>query len=454
MAIRAYIVPVRNDLSDSLTQFVDVEPNTSQYSTLAPVGQTGYINPGSVKAGNAASANLPVYQNTLDFDVPGALTANGSLNTATNAAGSSVSVMDGLCGWLLDNIEVQAGGKPALSSQQAASAARRIFNRAVKGLSLTEADIVACVNATNGVGGGGDPGLVNLNTGACGQVGAAGAGQLARAVMVEQVLRILAGDQYRAIGGGDAVGAKFQSDAGAYTDVVHNPPTADGAAVGASNIARAAFLTAPNTNTAAAQSFPASLDYVPRRKLYAGASLTASAQEGQLAKFAGHWDDATPFAFQAAKLADGSTTATYGGTGTARGLQKSVAITSISKANVGGGNNTCKMTTATAHGLVANDVIRVRGLTVVGTVLSNTTYKVKTYINATSVALKTIGNADIDNTGSASDSLGGAFSLESDVPVVAAVSATDSINIAATGATAHQFRAVVVYDEAGNVLSV
>lgn len=447
MAIRVYLVPVRNDLSDSLTQFVDVQPNTSQYSNQTPVGQTGYINPGAVKVGNAASASSPLFQNTLDFDSPSALTANGSLNTATNAAGASVSVMDGLCGWLLDNIEVQAGGKPALSSQQAASAARRILNRAVRGLSITEADIVACVNATNSVGGGGDPGLITLNTGACGQVGATGAGQLSRAVMVEQVLKILAGDQYRAIGGGDAVGAKLQSDAGAYTDVVHNPPTASGAAVTSSNGAKAGFLTAPNTNTTAAQSFPASLDFVPRRKLYYGSSILASAQEGQLAKLAGHWDDSTPFAFQAAKLADGATTATYGNTGTARGLQKTFAITSISNANP------AVLQAAGVHGLVVNDVIRVRGLTVVGSVLSDTVYKVKANNVGGNYTKATL--MDVDNSAAAGVSTGGVFSLELDVATAAVVTATDSINIdGANGADPFKFRAIVAYDEAGNVLSV
>lgn len=438
MPIRSYIIPVRNDLSDSLVQFNDVFPNTSQTTDLTPVGQTGYINPGFFVT-NPAGYGTPVYELPLGFGIP------------TTAAGviTNTGYVDGLAAWALDNLCGYDGGAAngkALNVTQAKSWAARVVCRAVKGQSLTAADLCACLVAVSAVASG--PVTTSYSSsliaGGGGQLGA-GPAQKTTAQMVEEVLKILSGQVYRML-----VGAIVNDNAGtpSYTAVNHNPALTAGSATASG------FLTAPNTNTSAAQTFPASLDFVPYRSYYYGAELLASAKEGQLAKFATHQLGSNSFAFKAAKLSDGQTTASYGysatGTaaGTARALQNVITVTSIDNAVA------AVVTTASNHGLKANDNIRLRGCTIVGSVLSNAAWKVGTILSPTTFNLQTLGAVNVNNSAAAGNSTGGTISLENHTQVVGAVSSTDFINIPASGTTAYEFRALVVYDDAGNVLSV
>lgn len=440
---RAYAVPIRNDLSDSLVQFTDVFPNTSQTTDLFPVGQTGYVNPGFFVT-NPTAGQPPVYEFPLGFGLP--TVSAGGLITNTG-------YVDGLAAWAADNLcAFGAGGADngkALNATQLKSWAARVVCRAVKGQSLTVTDLCTCLVSVGSIASGPatDSYTTSLVAGGCGQIGAVGTNKT-NAVMVEEVLKILSGQVYRMLNGA-------QVNDGAtppmYTLVAHNPATSTGVVGGPT---RSGFLTAPNTNTTAAQTFPASLDFVPYRNYYYGAEILASSQEGQLAKFATHQLGAGSFYFKAAKLSDGQTTATYGYSattstaGTARALQLLTPITTISNANP------AVLTAGVNHGLVVNDVIRVRGLSVVGSVLSNTVYKVKAVTGVGTVTLKSIANVDVNNSAAAGNSTGGFFSLESSAPTAAVVTATDSVNIPTTNATAYEFRAIVVYDNEGNVLSI
>lgn len=447
-SIRAYAVPVRNDLSDSLVQFNDVFPNTSQTTDLNPVGQTGYINPGYFVTNPVAGQN-PVYEFPLGFGIP-ATDTGGGLKRLNNTG-----YIDGLAVWALDNLCGFDGGANdglGLNAEQARSWAARVVCRAVKGQSLTATDLCACLVAISGI----NSGVVttsytnDLTAGGGGQIGAAGGSYKTTAQMVEEVIKILSGQVYRMLD--NAVLA--DDPANDYTAVTHNPATLTGVAGGTT---ASGFLTAPNTNTTAAQAFPASLDFVPYRTYYYGAGILASAQEGQLAGFATHQLGAGSFAFEAAKLSDGQTDATYGGgsangavaAGTARGLQHTYAVTSISAANP------AVVTFVGNHGFVVNDVIRLRGCVQAGTILTNGVYKVQAVGAANTCALKSVANVNINNTGGGSGTgAGGTFTLELDAPTAAVVTATDNVNIPSTGTTAYEFRAIVVYDNEGNVLSV
>jgi len=135
--------------------------------------------------------------------------------------------------------------------------------------------------------------------------------------------------------------------------------------------------------------------------------------------------------------------------GTARGLQHTYAVTSISAANP------AVVTFVGNHGFVVNDVIRLRGCVQAGTILTNGVYKVQAVGAANTCALKSVANVNINNTGGGSGTgAGGTFTLELDAPTAAVVTATDNVNIPSTGTTAYEFRAIVVYDNEGNVLSV
>lgn len=443
MPIRVYAVPTRNDLSDGLVQFNDVFPNTSQTSTLNPVGQTGYINPGFFTS-NPAGFGPAVYEYPLGFGLP------------TVAAGviTNTGYVDGLAAWALDNLcGFVAGGADdgkALNVTQARSFAARVVCRAVKGQSLTTDDICACLAAVTAVASGPATSAysTSLIAGGGGQIGLVGAGlQKTNAQMTEEVIKILSGQVYRML-----VGAIVHDNAGPdmYTGVAHNPCLTAGAA------AASGFLTAPNTNTTAAQTFPASADFVPFRNYFYGGEILASAQEGQLHEFATHQLGEHSFHFKAAKLADGQTAATYGAgsatgataAGTARALQHPYTVTSISAANP------AVVTFTGNHGFKVNDVIRLRDCVQAGTILTNGVYKVQAVGAATTCALKSVANVNVNNTGGGSGAgAGGTFTLEVSAPTAAVVTATDSVNIPATGSTAFEFRAIVVYDNEGNVLS-
>lgn len=441
-SIRAYAVPIRNDLSDSLVQFNDVFPNTSQTTDLFPIGQTGYVNPGFFVT-NPTAGQPPVYEFPLGFGIP----------TIAAGAITNTGYVDGLAAWALDNLCAFDGGGDngkALNATQVKSWAARVVCRAVKGQSLTASDLCACLVAVSGVASG--PATTSYTTsliaGGGGQIGASGGAQKTTAQMVEEVLKILSGQVYRMLNG-----AVVNDNAGPdmYTAVVHNPATSNGLIGGTT---KSGFLTAPNTNTTAAQTFPASLDFVPYRTYYYGAEILASAQEGQLAKFSTHQLGANSFYFKAAKLSDGVTTASYGYSattstaGTARALQNVTTVTSITNAGP------AVVTTATNHGLKTNDIIRLRGCTIVGSVLSNACWKVGTVPSATTFNLQTLGAVNVNNGAAAGNSTGGTISLENHTQVVGAVSSTDFVNIPASGTTAYEFRAVVVYDNEGNVMSV
>ena len=440
MPTRAYAVPIRNDLSDSLVQFNDVFPNTSQTTSLTPVGQTGYINPGFFVT-NPTAGQPPVYELPLAFGIP----------TVVGGAITNTSYVDGLAAWALDNLcgfNAGADNGKALTTSQAVSFASRVVFRAVTGLSLTAADLCAVMVAVSGLGGG--PATTSyaasLTAGGGGQIGASGGAQKTTAQMVEEVIKILSGQVYRMLNG-----AVVNDNAGPdmYTGVVHNPATDDGLITG---VASSGFLTAPNTNTTAAQAFPASLDFVPFRTYYYGSEILASSQEGQLAQFATHQLGANSFYFEAAKLSDGQTAATYGtgnGTGTvlsgsARALQKAIVVTGV------GANNPAQVSCASVHGFKVNDVIRLRNCVQAGTIVTNGLYAVQADNvggDYTKFTLKTTGGVNVNNTGGGSGvGTGGTVSLDSTTANV--------IDIPSSGTTAYQFRAIVVYDNEGNVLSV
>ena len=443
-SIRAYAVPVRNDLSDGLVQFNDVFPNTSQTTDLNPIGQTGYINPGYFVT-NPAGFGQPVYEYPLDFGIPN-VNAGGVID--------NTGYVDGLAAWTLDNLCGYGGadnGK-ALTATQAISFAQRVVVRAVQGLSLGLLDICAVASAVTGLGGGPDTTDYAVNGtllgGGGGQIGAAGGSYKTNAQMVEEIIKILSGQVYRML-----TGAVVHDNGGPdmYTGVVHNPATSTGLVGGAT---RSGFLTAPNTNTTAAQTFPASLDFVPFRSYYVGSELLSSAQEGQLAKFASNpATTAYQFHFQAAKLADGKTPATYGtgnGTGTvlsgtARLLPKTITVTGV------GAQNPAQVTCASLHGFKVDDVIRLRNCVQAGTIVVNGLYKVQADNvggDYTKFTLKSTGGANINNTGGGSGvGVGGTVSLE-------ASTTSNLIDIAASGTTAYEARAIVVYDNEGSVLSI
>lgn len=447
MPVRAYAVPIRNDLSDSVVQFNDVFPNTSQTTSLSPVGQTGYINPGYFVT-NPTAGQPPVYEFPLGIGLP-ATDTGGGLKRLNNTG-----YVDGLAVWALDNLCGFDGGANdglGLSAAQARSWASRVICRAVKGQSLTVTDLCTCLVAVSSVSGGvATSSYTNsLIAGGGGQIGT-GPAQKTNAVMVEEVLKILSGQVYRMLDN-----AVLADDPGNdYTAVAHNPATSDGLTTGTT---LSGFLTAPNTNTTAAQTFPASLDFVPFRTYYYGSEILASSQEGQLALFATHQLGAGSFAFEAAKLSDGQTTASYGYSattstaGTARALQNTVALnatTGITNANP------AIVNTVTAHGLVEDDIIRIRGCTISGSVVSNACWKVGLVTSPTAFRLNTLGSADINNAAAAGNSTGGTLSLENHTQVAGTVSSTDFINIPSSGTTAYEFRAIVVYDNEGNVLTV
>jgi len=448
-SIRAYAVPVRNDLSDSVTQFNDVFPNTSQTTDLFPVGQTGYVNPGFFVT-NTTAGQPPVYEFPSVVSTVLETDTGGGLKRLNNTG-----YIDGLAVWALDNLCGFDGGANdglGLNATQARSWAGRVICRAVKGQSLTAADLCACLVAVSAVA----SGVVttsytnDLTAGGGGQIGAAGGSYKTTAQMVEEVIKILSGQVYRMLD--NAVLA--DDPANDYTAVTHNPATLTGVAGGTT---ASGFLTAPNTNTTAAQAFPASLDFVPYRTYYYGAGILASAQEGQLAGFATHQLGASSFYFKAAKLSDTTTTATYGYSattstaGTAHSVQALIpldATAAISNANP------AIVTTTVNHGLKQNDVIRIRGCSISGSVVSNACWKVGTVASPTTFRLQTLAAVDINNGAAAANSTGGFLSLENHTQVVGAVSSTDFVNIPASGTTAYEFRAVVVYDNEGNVLSV
>ena len=449
MPIRAYAVPTRNDLSDGLTQFNDVFPNTSQTNTTNPVGQTAYINQGEFVANQAGHGQnsfefpltVALYQTDIDttpFSGAPVHYVSAGLNGPT--AGYT-GFIDGLTAWFIDNICGDANVVPYAT--QASSFAQRIACRVAKGQSLNEMDIVDCINATSTIGSGPAMTLNAIDDNGSGQIGVAADGTFKTAAqMVEEVIRICAGDIYRVQEGAVCwINANTQTS---FTLTARCPMTLTGTTSGP---AASGFLTAPNTNTTAPQTFPASADFVPRRTLYYGGEILASAQEGQLHEFATHQLGEHSFHFKAAKLADGQTAATYGATGSAHALQRLIPIDFVDD------TNPAELNTLEHHGLAVNDVIRLRQVTIDGTVLTNGVYKVSAVNSTTNVELKTIANAPVDNTGVWGNSTGGYCTMEASVPTAAVVTATDSVNIPSTGSTAFEFRGVVVYDNEGNVLS-
>lgn len=144
---RAYIVLARNDLDSAKLQITDLSPNTSQRNpSLDGEGQTGY------------------------------LTHFRQNDTTTISSTVTTSDCYGLIAYLLDNVQDDDNAGIALTVARATTAATAILTRVQNGLSLTEADIDAAIQA--GTGGG------------TSTLTAAGLGS------VEDILKILSGESY------------------------------------------------------------------------------------------------------------------------------------------------------------------------------------------------------------------------------------------------------------------
>jgi hypothetical protein len=265
MANEVFIVQCRNDLPDGLVQYTDVSPNTSQRNaSMDPAGQTGYIDAGQIRDTDNA------FHWRLEPGDQSVLTSNTGIVT-TGAA------IDGLIAWLQWNIECEGGNgsSAVMSTRQATACAWGIVNRVVAGQSLLIGDLTTLINARGAAAGGlavsgalaeVDPSLVAGDIAGSGTIGA-NTGK-SNGELVEEVMRLVSGDTFRIL---------------ATTDLsTNNAGAMNWGGVDHSLTTSAAFLTAPNTNTTAAQTFPRSTDFRERRRMFLSGSVRSSAQVGKL----------------------------------------------------------------------------------------------------------------------------------------------------------------------------
>lgn len=440
MANEVFIVQCRNDLPDGLVQYTDVSPNTSQRNaSIDPAGQTGYIDAGQVRDTDNAfhwrlePGDQPVLTNAGN---------DGAINIGT--AG-----VDGLIAWLIWHIECVDGGATAVMSvRQATACAWGIVNRVVAGQSLLIGDLTTLINARGAAVGGlnvsGAEAEVSpdLSAGDIAGTGTIGANTgKSNDELVEEVMRLVAGDTFRIL-----ATTALSTNAGGdmnWGGVDH------------SLTAGASFLTAPDTNTTAAQTFPRSTDFRERRRMFLSGSVRSSAQVGKLSIYKRTQDTVAGgnngFAYEAARLPSGQV-ATYGGgdalrfagagtaAGTARGLSAVANVTGIAA------DSNATVTTATPHGLIIGDIVRVRG--VINGAGGDVTLNVQVAVAAGTYTATTFELAGIDNAVGNS----GAASVANSGTVNLSQAGADHINIPSSGVADKQFRGVMVYDSTGAIL--
>ena len=172
---RAYIVSVRNDLDEKLLQVVDLKPNSSQFSPAYDgqnSGQTGYLPPWLLDGVNNDGPTGGV-QTTVGVNI----TINGD--------------MYGLSTYLICKVEDSIGGGAILAGD-AADISGGILGAAAAGTALDIAAINAIILAvTGGING---IGIGNSDA------------------TVEEILRICAGERFKA-----ADGLEVQNAGGVWT---------------------------------------------------------------------------------------------------------------------------------------------------------------------------------------------------------------------------------------------
>ena len=439
MANEVFIVQCRNDLPDGLVQYTDVSPNTSQRNaSIDPPGQTGYIDAGQVRDTD----------NTFHWRLE-----QGDQTTLTNAGNDGAinigtAAVDGLIAWLIWNIECNGnGGQSAvMSMRQATACAQGIINRVVAGQSLAAADLATLINARGAainlqmvsgaqaelapnlgadIAASGNNGNIGTNTGKT------------TAELVEEVIRLVSGDVFRIL-----ENTALSTDNGGNMNW-------DG--VDHSSTAAAAFLTAPNTNTTAAQTFPMSTDFRERRRLFQSGSIVASAQSGKLSIYRRTQDTVlnggNGFAYEGARLPNGQVASYGGGTqvrqagtgvaaGTARGLS---AVNEITGINAG---SPAVVTTASAHGLITGDIVRLRDVVNGGGTVALNGQHTVTWVSTTTFSI------GVNNTGGA----GGAASIANTGTANLSQNGANHIDIPDSGVADKQFRGIMVYASDGAVL--
>ena len=174
--MRAYLIPIRNDLNGMNLQVTDLVPNTSQRnSSFDGVGQSGYIGHGSDLPGLtvvSGDSYVSGSRNTLPLV---ALDHVGTTGGADDASITTVAKF-GLLAYIQDRIQAAPlGAGDVVSPAEAVTISSAIATRANSGLSLTVADINTILTAAVGS---------TLTLGA--SFGT-----------VEEIIRILAGEVYR-----------------------------------------------------------------------------------------------------------------------------------------------------------------------------------------------------------------------------------------------------------------
>ena len=406
MANKGFILPCRNDLPHGLVQFTDVQPNTSQANPgIQGPGQTAYIDHGHY----AGTTWVP------PFTAPLPVVAGGGTLTGTTR---------GLAVYILDHIPATdpAGADNALTAIQARSIAARLVLRVVSGQTLTLANLITTINSVGAMVTGTAPAITQaiLDGTVAAVTGKTGA------MVLEEILRVLAGDIYEILNGGIIHnGAGLWSNAGA---VIHPAQVAGANA--------SAFLEAPNP-TLATQTWPHSTDYVGRRALYLSGSLAASAGEGNLSIFKRTPASAVPFGYTAEILPNGVTLATYGVANGASGNVRGTAHSNNVPITLGAGTlANPSIITCASHPFITGDIIRLNGATnAAGAAHPNAlngTYTV-TAINATTFSCGINAASAI--------AAGATATFETTL-------LTNHVDIPATG----QFRGIMVYDSLGNIL--
>lgn len=157
---RAYLVVARNDIPDSQLQTLDIWPNKSQRNqAVDPVGQTHYNSYYLLDGVNGAVATAGAGPVTIDGDTYG------------------------LSAYLITNVANNPGNGP-LAAAEATAIAARIEDRVALGLPLTLEDINAIIQVEAG-------GTSTLD----------GSGPDNSTGLVEDILRILAGERFLAVDG-------------------------------------------------------------------------------------------------------------------------------------------------------------------------------------------------------------------------------------------------------------
>jgi len=329
----------------------------------------------------------------------------------------------GLSLYLLDHIPATAVADNALTAIQARSIAARLVLRVVSGQTLTLANLITTINSVGAMVTGTAPTITqaNLDGPIAAITGKTGA------MVLEEILRILAGDIYEVRNG-----AIIQTAGGLYSNagaVVH--PAFDATPALASG-----FLEIPNP-TLATQTWPHSTDYVGRRALYLSGSLAASAGEGNLSIFKRTPASAVPFGYTAEILPNGVTLATYGVANGASGNVRGTAHSNNVPITLGAGTlANPSIITCASHPFITGDIIRLNGATnAAGAAHPNAlngTYTV-TAINATTFSCGINAASAI--------AAGATATFETTL-------LTNHVDIPATG----QFRGIMVYDSLGNIL--